>query len=277
MDRLPKAPAASLDDRSLEEFAAFLEELLRRAGGVVLPHFRRSIPTDDKRDGQSGYDPVTVADRDAEKAMRAAIRAHYPGHGIFGEEYGFEPGAAGLTWVLDPIDGTRSFIAGMLHWGVVAGLYDGEKAILGGVYQPVVDELFIGDGRAASCSTGGHERKLSVRSCAGLEEAVVCCTHPTEMFAHAAESQAFRAVEKRARLSRYGGDCYLYCLLAMGCVDLCVEASLKPYDIQGVIPVVRGAGGVITTWDGGAPEDGGRIVAAGDPRVHAQALEILAG
>ena len=276
MDRLPKAPAASLDNRSAEEFAAFLKELLRRAGAVILPHFRRSIPVDDKRVGRSGYDPVTVADRDAEQAMRAAIRAHYPGHGIFGEEYGFEPGTAGLTWVLDPIDGTRSFIAGMLHWGVVAGLYDGEKAILGGVYQPVVDELFIGDGRASWCFSDGHERKLSVRACAGLEDALVCCTHP-EIFAHAAELQAFHALEKRARLSRYGGDCYLYCLLAMGCIDLCVEASLKPYDIQGVIPVVRGAGGVITTWDGDAPEDGGRIVAAGDPRVHAQALEILAG
>ena len=276
MDRLPKAPAASLDDRSVEELAAFLKELLRRAGAVVLPHFRQSISVDDKRIGQSGYDPVTVADREAEQGMRAAIRAHYPGHGIFGEEYGFERGAAGLTWVLDPIDGTRSFIAGMLHWGVVAGLYDGEKSILGGVYQPVVDELFTGDGRAAWCFSDGHERKLSVRACAGLEDALVCCTHP-DMFAHAAELQAFHALEKRARLSRYGGDCYLYCLLAMGCIDLCVEASLKPYDIQGVIPVVRGAGGIITTWDGGAPEDGGRIVAAGDPRVHAQALEVLAG
>ena len=276
MDRLPKAPAASLHDRSVEEFATFLEALLRRAGGVVLRHFRRPMPVHDKRDGLSGYDPVTVADRDAEKAMRAAIRARYPGHGIFGEEYGFEPGTAGLTWVLDPIDGTRSFVAGMLHWGVVVGLYDGEKAILGGVYQPVVDELFIGDGRAAWCSSGGHERKLSVRACAGLEQAVVCCTHP-EIFADGAELEAFHAVEQRARLSRYGGDCYLYCLLAMGCIDLCVEASLKPYDVQGVIPVVRGAGGVITTWDGGAPEDGGRIVAAGDPGVHAQALEILAG
>ena len=275
MDRLPKAPAASPNDRSVEEFATFLEALLRRAGGVVLRHFRRPMPVHDKRDGLSGYDPVTVADRDAEKAMRAAIRARYPGHGIFGEEYGFEPGTAGLTWVLDPIDGTRSFVAGMLHWGVVVGLYDGEKAILGGVYQPVVDELFIGDGRAAWCSSGGHERKLSVRACAGLEQAVVCCTHP-EIFADGAELEAFHAVEQRARLSRYGGDCYLYCLLAMGCIDLCVEASLKPYDIQGVIPVVRGAGGVITTWDGGAPEDGGRIVAAGDPGVHAQALEILA-
>lgn len=208
--------------------------------------------------------------------MRAAIRRQYPGHGVLGEEYGFEPGSSGLTWVLDPIDGTRSFVAGMLHWGVVAALYDGEKAILGGVYQPVVDELFTGDGRAAWCSGDGIERRLSVRACAGLEEAVVCCTHP-EVFENAGELQAFRAVERLARMSRYGGDCYLYCLLAMGCIDLCVEASLKPYDIQGVIPVVRGAGGVITTWDGGAPEEGGRIVAAGDPRVHAQALELLAG
>ncbi len=276
MDRLPKTPVAALDDSILEEFSAFLEVLLRRAGEVVLPYFRQSIAVDDKRDGQHGYDPVTAADREAEKVMRAAIRAHYPGHGIYGEEYGFEPGAAGLTWVLDPIDGTRSFVAGMLHWGVVAGLYDGEKTVLGGVYQPVVDELFTGDGGAAWCASKGRKRELSVRACPGLDRAVLCCTHP-EMFKDATELTAFHRVRERARLSRYGGDCYLYCLLAMGCIDLCVEASLKPYDIQGVIPVVRGAGGVITTWDGDAPEDGGRIVAAGDPRVHAQALELLAG
>ena len=255
---------------------AFLKAMLRVGGAAVQPHFRQSIAVEDKRDGQSGYDPVTVADREAEQAMRAVIHEHYPGHGVFGEEYGFEPGASGLTWVLDPIDGTRSFVAGMLHWGVVAGLYDGEKTVLGGVYQPLTDELFTGDGRTAWCSSEGQERRLSVRACAGLEEAVLCCTHP-DVFSDATELRAFHAVEERARMSRYGGDCYLYCLLAMGCIDLCVEASLKPYDIQGVIPVVRGAGGVITTWDGGAPEEGGRIVAAGDPRVHAQALELLAG
>ena len=255
---------------------AFLKAMLRVGGAAVQPHFRQSIAVEDKRDGQSGYDPVTVADREAEQAMRAVIHEHYPGHGVFGEEYGFEPGASGLTWVLDPIDGTRSFVAGMLHWGVVAGLHDGEKTVLGGVYQPLTDELFTGDGRTAWCSSEGQERRLSVRACAGLEEAVLCCTHP-DVFSDATELRAFHAVKERARMSRYGGDCYLYCLLAMGCIDLCVEASLKPYDIQGVIPVVRGAGGVITTWDGGAPEEGGRIVAAGDPRVHAQALELLAG
>lgn len=276
MDSLPKTPAGTLDDRSVEEFSAFLKALLRRAGEEVLPYFRRPVPIDDKRDGQPGFDPVTVADRKAETVMRAAIRARYPGHGIYGEEFGYEPGSAGLTWVLDPIDGTRSFIAGMLHWGVVAALYDGEKTVLGGVYQPVLDELFTGDGRVAWCASGGSDRKLSVRSCGGLEEAVVCCTH-LDMFDAESDLSAFRAVERRARLSRYGGDCYLYCLLAMGCIDLCVEASMKPYDIQGLIPVVRGAGGVITTWDGHAPEHGGRIVAAGDPQVHAQALELLAG
>ncbi len=276
MDRLPKGRAVPVGDRDIERLTAFLEVLLRLGGAAVLPHFRQSIPVDDKREGQSGYDPVTVADRDAEKAMRAAIKSRYPGHGIFGEEYGFEPGESRLTWVLDPIDGTRSYVAGMLHWGVVAGLFNGERTVLGGVYQPVVDELFTGNGRSAWCENGGRKEALSVRACAGLEDAVLCCTHP-EVFSDAADLEAFHAVRERARLSRYGGDCYLYCLLAMGSIDLCVEASLKPYDIQGVIPVVRGAGGIITDWDGGSPEDGGRIVAAGDPRVHAQALELLAG
>ena len=271
---MPQAPAVSLDDRRVEELTAFLKAMLRRGGAAVLPHFRQSLAVDDKQDGDSGYDPVTVADLEAEKAMRAAIREHYPGHGIFGEEYGFEPGDSGLTWVLDPIDGTRSFVSGMLHWGVVAGLYDGEKTVLGGVYQPALDELFTGDGRAAWCASAGHERELSVRACARIEDAVVCCTHPA-MFKPPAELRAFHTVEARARMSRYGGDCYLYCLLAMGCIDLCVEASLKPYDIQGLIPLVRGAGGIITTWDGGVPEDGGRIVAAGDARVHAEACRLL--
>ena len=275
MDRLPTTPAASLDDEDRVALGRFLKELLLGAGAAVSPHFRQSMSVENKLDARSGYDPVTAADRAAEKTMRMAIRQRYPGHGIFGEEYGFEPGVDGLTWVLDPIDGTRSFVAGMLHWGVVAGLHDGEQAIIGGAYQPVVDELFTGDGRSAWCSSRGAESRLSVRACAAIEEAVVCCTHPA-VFRRAEESRAFRAVEERARLSRYGGDCYLYCLLAMGCIDLCVEASLKPYDIHGLIPVVRGAGGIITTWDGGAPEGAGRIVAAGDPKVHAQALEMLA-
>ena len=276
MARLPKGSVAPVDDCDIEGLTAFLEVLLRLGGAAVMPHFRQPIPVDDKREGQPGYDPVTVADRDAEKAMRAAIKSRYPEHGIFGEEYGVERGESGLTWVLDPIDGTRSYVAGMLHWGVVAGLYDGERTVLGGVYQPVVDELFTGNRRTAWCESQGRKQKLSVRACAGLDEAVLCCTHP-EVFADAADLNAFDAVRERTRLSRYGGDCYLYCLLAMGSIDLCVEASLKPYDIQGVIPVVRGAGGIITTWDGGSPEGGGRIVAAGDPRVHAEALELLAG
>jgi myo-inositol-1(or 4)-monophosphatase len=297
---LPRTPAVSLDASQRSEFADFLRELVSVASPHALAHFRRTIPVANKGVLSGDYDPVTQADRDAETSIRELIRTRYPGHGIFGEEHGFEGGESGLTWVIDPIDGTRAFITGQLHWGVLVALYDGEKPVLGAMLQPFTKELFIADGEHSWLEHEGQRTPLTVRACAELGDAILCSTTP-EMFALPGELAAFEALAFCVRMRRFGGDCYSYCMLAHGLVDLIVEADLKPYDIQALIPIVEGAGGIVTDWQGDSAAHGGRVIAAivegaggivtdwqgdsaahggrviaaGDPRVHAVALAML--
>jgi len=259
---------------------AFANRLADAAGEVIRPWFRKSLEVIDKGTGRAGYDPVTEADRRAEAEMRRLVHEAYPTHGILGEEAGHEPGTDPLTWVLDPIDGTRAFICGMPQWGVLVALNDGKSPILGVLDQPVTGERWVGRaGHAewtgpAAIGGGATARRIATRACAELGAAVLTTTHPTGYFS-VAEQEAFQRLSASSRMTRYGGDCYAYGLLAMGLVDLVVEASLKPWDVQALIPIVEGAGGVFTSWQGGDAQEGGRVVAAGDPRSHAQALEIL--
>jgi myo-inositol-1(or 4)-monophosphatase len=218
---------------------------------------------------------VTAADHAAETVMRALIRRTFPDHGIIGEEYGNHRADAEYVWVLDPIDGTKSFIAGMPTWGTLIGLLRHGEPVFGLMSQPFTRERFNGDGGAARYRGPAGERALMVRPCAALSDAVLFTTSPLLM--NDADRAIFRWVEEKVRLSRYGGDCYAYCMLAAGHVDLVIETELKPYDVLPLIPIIRGAGGVITTWDGGNPNPGGRVIAAGDKRVHAAALELLKG
>ena len=247
-----------------------------QAGAAALPFFRTGAKVDNKGGEVEigrGFDPVTEADRAAETVIRERIKSAFPEHGLFGEEFGHDQGN-GLTWVIDPIDGTRGFVTGQLHWGVLLGLFDGQAPILGVMHQPFTGETFFGAGGSAGYLRGGEERTLRVRPCAALADAALAATTP-RLFTPGAQREAFDRVDERVRFTRFGGDCYNYALLAMGCLDLVVEASLKPYDIQALIPIVRGAGGVITTWSGGDPCMGGTAVAAGDARVHAEALRLL--
>jgi myo-inositol-1(or 4)-monophosphatase len=177
------------------------------------------------------------------------------------------------VWVLDPIDGTKSFICGMPVWGTLIALTRRGEPIYGMMHQPFTREHFSGDGRGARYRGPAGERTLSVRACAAIEDAVLCTTSPLLMTPN--DRQRFQQVERAVRLSRYGGDCYAYCVLAAGHVDLVIETELKPHDVLPLIPIIEGAGGIITTWENSRPHDGGRIVAAGDKRVHAQALELL--
>jgi len=271
---LPTTAPAVLDGAALAEFSAFLRELLLAAGPATLAHFRTAVDVENKTIGEGRYDPVTVADRAAETVIRERIAARYPHHGIFGEEHGYEPGRCALTWVIDPIDGTRAFITGQVHWGILVGLYDGERPVLGGMHQPFTGELFTGGPDGAWTERGGERRRLAVRRCADLADAVLYCTTP-DMFRHAGELAAFERLAARVRLRRFGGDCYCYCMLAHGQVDLVVEADLQPYDVQALIPVIEGAGGIITDWQGNTAAHGGRVIAAGDARMHAAALAIL--
>jgi myo-inositol-1(or 4)-monophosphatase len=256
------------------DFSAFLNELASVSGETILPFFRTALSVSDK--GRAGsFDPVTAADHAAETVMRALIQRSFPDHGIIGEEYGNHRPDAEYVWVLDPIDGTKSFISGMPAWGTLIGLLRHGEPVFGMMSQPFTRERFNGDGAAARYRGPAGERALMVRPCEHLADAVLFTTSPRLM--NGADRTAFGRVEEAVRLSRYGGDCYAYCMLAAGHVDLVIETELKPYDVLPLIPIIAGAGGIITNWEGGSPNGGGRVVVAGDKRVHAAAMEMLKG
>ena len=254
------------------DFAAFVEKLAAISGEIILPFFRTALSVENK--GRSrGFDPVTAADHAAETAMRNLIHSTFPGHGIIGEEFGSELADAEYVWVLDPIDGTKSFISGMPAWGTLIALLRQGEPVFGMMNQPFTRERFSGDGARSQYRGPAGARDLRVRACAELAQAVLFTTSPRLMKEN--DRAKFGEVEETVRLSRYGGDCYAYCMLAAGHVDLVIETELKPYDVLPLIPIITGAGGTITTWEGGPPNAGGRIVAASDKRVHAAALEML--
>jgi myo-inositol-1(or 4)-monophosphatase len=226
------------------DFGAFVDELATVSGDAIKPFFRTSLGIEDKSRGGS-FDPVTAADRAAELAMRTLIRQKFPTHGIIGEEFGPERPDADFVWVLDPIDGTKSFISGMPAWGTLIALTRTGQPVYGMVHQPFIGERFTGDGRAATYRGPAGSRSLTVRPCATLGEAVLYTTSPRLM--NPADRASFAKVEETVRLSRYGGDCYSYCMLAAGHVDLVIETELKPHDVAALIPIIAGAGGMITT------------------------------
>ena len=254
------------------DFALFVDELAAVAGETIRPFFRTALSVENKSDS-GGFDPVTAADRAAEAAMRALIKRTFPNHGVVGEEFGAERSDAEYVWILDPIDGTKSFICGLPAWGTLIALTRRGEPIYGMMHQPFTREHFTGSGGAARYRGPAGDRALHTRACAQLEDAVLLTTSPLLM--NEADRQRFARVEAAVRLSRYGGDCYAYCVLAAGHVDLVIETELKPHDVLALIPIIEGAGGIITTWENGRPHAGGRIIAAGDARTHAQAMKIL--
>lgn len=259
-----------ITDKTLVEFAHLLADA---AAKVTLPHFRKAIAVEDKG-GRDDYDPVTKADQNAEKAIRRLIERAYPDHGLIGEEFGNRNETAPLRWVIDPIDGTRAFIMGQPLWGTLIGLIDGERAAIGMMDQPYTRERFWGSSAGSFLRREGQKpRRIATRTGGKLSDAILASTAPNLLKGH---EDAFGRVSKGARLTRWGGDCYNYCLLASGFVDVIIEAGLKTYDIVALIPIIERAGGRVTTWDGGPAEGGGRIVASGDPRIHDQVLKLLA-
>jgi histidinol-phosphatase len=253
------------------DFSSFVDQLATASGETILPFFRTALAIENKN--ARGFDPVTAADRSAEQTMRTLIRKQFPDHGILGEEYGSEHTDAEYVWVLDPIDGTKSFICGMPVWGTLIGLMRFGEPVFGMMHQPFTRERFSGDGGGTSYRGPGGNRDLHARSCTSIENALLSTTSPLLM--NPGDRGAFAKVEDKVKLSRYGGDCYAYCMLAAGLIDLIIETEIKPHDIVAIIPIVAGAGGIITTWDNGPAQGGGRIVVAGDKRVHEAALEIL--
>jgi myo-inositol-1(or 4)-monophosphatase len=252
---------------------AFFDRLAEIAARETLPRFRAGAAVVNKEAG--GFDPVTEGDRAAEEAIRAEIERAFPDHGILGEEHGNVGLDRENVWVIDPIDGTRAFISGLPVWGTLIGLYSGGRANMGLVDQPFTGERYFSDGTASYYTGPGGARQIRTRDCGDISNATLFSTSP-HLFT-GEDERKYRAVEKTVRLFRYGCDCYAYMLVASGNIDLVVENQLKPYDVGGIIPIIENAGGVITTWDGGRPEMGGRIVAAATPALHKQALELLAG
>jgi len=242
------------------------------ARAAILPYFRHpELGTDNKDTG--GYDPVTEADHAAEKAMRAILADHRPEDGILGEEFGHHAGTSGRTWVLDPIDGTRGFLSGTPTWGVLIALSDADGPKLGIIDQPYTGERFTGAPGLAVLDGPRGRDPLATRATATLDQAILFTTFPE--VGTPAERAGFEAVAHRVRLTRYGMDCYAYALLAAGQIDLVIEAGLNAYDIQAPIAVIEAAGGVVTDWQGGPAQDGGRVLAAANPTLHAAAREIL--
>lgn len=239
----------------------------------TLRFFRQPGLLADNKKAGAGFDPVTVADRAAEKAMRDVVTRERPQDAIIGEEFGETSGTSGLTWVFDPIDGTRGYISGTPTWGVLVSVSDETGPILGIIDQPYIGERFVGGFGTAQVTGPQGAANLETRATKELKEATLLTTFPE--VGSAAEMLAFQAVSAQVKLTRYGMDCYAYALVASGQVDLVVEAGLQPYDIQAPIAVIQAAGGVVTNWKGGPAHGGGRVLAAANADIHAAALTIL--
>ena len=257
-----------------DALVGFAHELADAADQAILPLFRSGLSVENKL--ASGFDPVTAADQASERVMRDQITSRYPDHGILGEEFGTEASSHpdGLTWVLDPIDGTRAFICGMPTWMTLIGLCNGEQALGGVASQAYTGERFYADTRGAwhRDRTGG-ETPLQVRPARPLEEAIFCSTVP-DHFTGALE-QPFQTLKSRAKLTRAGGDAYIFCLLAAGCIDLVIDPGLQAYDIAALVPIIEQAGGVVSTLDGAPAHQGGDIIAAASPELHAEVCALF--
>jgi myo-inositol-1(or 4)-monophosphatase len=252
----------------LEDFAL---DLAHTAGGIAQAHFRQPITVENK--GVTAFDPVTNADRAIERVLRTAIVERYPHHGIVAEEEGERSGDGEYTWFIDPIDGTRAFMTGSPLWGTLIGLARRGQPLFGLLAQPVLEEVFFGGPSGSWLIKADRRDRLRSRGGASLEQAVLASTHP-DMFT-GDKAAAFRNLAGRCLLHRFGGDCYNYAMLAAGYLDLVVESQLKPYDIVPLIPVLEGAGCVVTDWRGRPALAGGDVVAAGSRDLHRAALAAL--
>jgi myo-inositol-1(or 4)-monophosphatase len=258
-------------DQNMAEITAHAHALADLARPIALQYFRKNIGVENKL--QDGFDPVTKADQEIEQAMRAYLTVHRPEDSILGEEWGHHIGTSGLTWVLDPIDGTRGFISGTPTWGVLIALQDENAPLLGLIDQPFTGERFLGTELGATWARAGEKASIEVSKTKSLEQATLLSTFPE--IGTESERLAFETVRDRVKLTRYGMDCYGYALLAAGQVDLVIEAGLNAYDIAAPVGLITAAGGMITDWNGGPAHQGGTALAAATPELHAQAMALL--
>ena len=257
------------------DLIAFANRLADTSGRVIRPLFRQRIDVAHK-EGRHDFDPVTEADKGAERAIRELIARERSRDGVLGEEYPETRGTSGYRWILDPVDGTRAFITGRHEWGSLIALEKDGKPVLGILDQPVLGERFVGVNGKSHLIQAGMSSPLEVRACASLSQAILCATDPGAYFSRE-QLSAFSRVDGLTKMTRYGGDCYLFAALTLGFVDVVIEANFHAWDVAALIPLVEGAGGVITDWQGGSAESGQTILACGDKRVHAEAMKLLAG
>ena len=278
---LPKYAKVDINPSLAEQLTTIAMKAADAASVPTMAHFRQALAVENKEQPGS-FDPVTIADREAERAIKDVVLTEFAEHGFFGEESERQIKTDQPLWIVDPIDGTRAFITGLPLWGTLIAVYDGADVVLGLLEQPVLKERFIGTRFGASVgSTGTSElmtpagrRQLATRTNTVLADAIVQTTAP-EFFEAADHAVAFDKVKNAVSMVRYGGDCYCYALLAMGFVDIVIEATLQPYDIAALIPIVEGAGGIVTTWDGESAASGGSVLACANAQLHEQVLKLI--
>ena len=254
-----------------EKYLNFMHKLADASDVETLKYFRTNFVVENKI--KSGFDPVTEADRNSEKVIRELISREFPNHGIIGEEFGVINETAEFVWIIDPIDGTRSYISGIPAWGTLIGLRHNDEAVAGMMSQPYTKERFFGEKSSAFSQYDGLQKQLQTRPCENLNEAVLMNTTPA-LFDQQ-EKPKFEQIEKQVQLIRYGTDCYGYAMLASGHADLVIESDMKIHDIFALIPIIEGAGGIITNWQGDSITTGGQILACGDKRLHEIVLNEL--
>lgn len=259
-------------DIDWQDYARFAEVLAVAAGREIMPHFRTRPDMDNKL--AAGFDPVTAADRAGERAMRTLIGETFPDHGIVGEEYGEKPARSPFSWVLDPVDGTRSFVCGMTSWATLVGLTFEGRPMVGVMHQPYVGEIFVGSPAGSFFKHAGLTTRLATSSTASLAQSIATTTAP-HLYRSARQGRFLAAVNSAVQFMRYDGDSYFFCMLAAGQIDLALDAGLQPYDIAALIPIIEGAGGVVATWDGDTAAGGGDILAAANRALFDQASALL--
>ena len=263
----------TLSLKELDVFLSCAHEMADLSAREILPFFRQEFSVLHK-EGKGIYDPVTDADRKSEQVIRKCLSEKWPEHSIIGEEFGEDIKDTPYCWIVDPIDGTRAFVLGNPLWGTLIGLSYQDTPLIGMMNQPFTGERYWGSPQGAFAKWGGIERRLQTRDCSNLKDAIITTTCP-DLFASSEDLARFNDLRSHCRMTRFGGDCYNYCLLAMGTIDLIVETGLAPYDIAPLIPLIEAAGGIITSWEGDSAAAGGKIIAAGSQELHKKALEVL--
>jgi myo-inositol-1(or 4)-monophosphatase len=253
------------------ELTDFALTLAKTSAEAILPHFRQNTPVDEKT--HETWDPVTEGDRAGERVIRDLIEKHHPTHGIIGEEYGTKTGTSGLTWVLDPVDGTRAFVIGLPTWGTLIGLYEDGIPRVGVMHQPFVGDLFYGNPHGAWLSHRGATQAIHVRKIKSLGDAMVGTTSP--YLYKGPDQLAFQNLRDKAKHVRFGGDCYFFALVAGGHMDMALDPGLQIYDIAGLIPIVTGAGGYVGSWTDNDPNKGGNVMVASSQRLFEEAVAVM--